>query len=196
MVGVDFSEKLIAGAVELTKREAVTKPPEFICADAVEYIAKRAAETVDGVITERFLLNLPDEATQRFVINHIYRVLRPAGRFLMCEASMQGFATLNAIRREMGLAEIDERSVDNLSAIRFEDREIEKFAIEEVGFRLITKVGFSDYFKISRVLHPLLAAPQEPRFDTRINELARRLQSVTKLRAGIGSNTLWVFEKP
>jgi SAM-dependent methyltransferase len=195
MVGVDFSGKLIGGAVELAMREAVTRPPKFICADAVEYIAKQAAETLDGVVTERFLLNLPDAATQRYVISQIYRLLRPAGRFLMCEASMQGFEELNRIRREMGLAEIAEKSGDNLSAIRFEDCDIERFTVEDVGFRMLAKLGFSDYFTISRVLHPLLVAPREPRFDARINELARRLQSVTALRAGVGSNTLWVFEK-
>jgi SAM-dependent methyltransferase len=195
MVGVDYSEKLVAGAVELANREALAKPLDFVCADAIEYIARQAADSWDGVISERFLLNLPDVATQRSVITQIYRVLRPAGRFLMCEASLPGFEALNHIRREMGLAEIPERSVDNLSAIRFDDDEIERFAADELGFRLVTKLGFADYFLISRVLHPLLAAPQEPRFDAPINALARRLQAIVPLQAGIGSNTLWVFEK-
>jgi hypothetical protein len=44
-------------------------------------------------------------------------------------------------------------------------------------------------------LHPLLVAPQDPRFDAPINEFAREIQARTDFMPGIGSNTLWVLEK-
>jgi hypothetical protein len=48
----------------------------------------------------------------------------------------------------------------------------------------------------TRVIHPLLAAPEPPRFDAPINDLARQLQLHAPMLPGIGSNALWVLEKP
>lgn len=195
MVGVDFSENLITGAVKLAEMEGVAKPPKFVCADAIKYVCDLAPASVDAVITERFLLNLPDVQVQQKVIAESFRVLRPGGRLLMCEGSMQGFRGLNSLRKALGLAEILETSADNMSARRFEDAEIEEFSTKQVGFHLIAKVGFSDYFAISRAIHPLLIAPEKPRFDAKINELARQMQLNRPLNPEIGSNVIWVLEK-
>jgi len=46
------------------------------------------------------------------------------------------------------------------------------------------------------VLHPLLVSPQKPRYDARINDLARKIQMHTPKDSGLGSNVLWVYEKP
>ena len=78
---------------------------------------------------------------------------------------------------------------------RFNDAEIEEFARDQVGFTLRAKLGYSTYFVITRVLHPLLVAPQDPRFDAPINKFAREIQDRMDFKPGIGSNTLWVFEK-
>jgi ubiquinone/menaquinone biosynthesis C-methylase UbiE len=195
-VGVDFSEKLIAGAQTLLGEMAVQHGPKFVCADAIQYVAEMNESSIDCFITERFLLNMPDEKTQRNLIRGVYRVLKPGGRFLMCEGSMEGFRNLNALRRSVGLGEIAETSADNLSAIRFEDAEIEAFVTEGVGFRLLHKLGFATYFVISRVFHPLLIAPETPRFRSKINDLARQVQMGLPFAPGVGSNVVWVLEKP
>ena len=83
-----------------------------------------------------------------------------------------------------------------MSSLRFADEEIERFAREEAGFVVADKIGFSTYFLISRVLHPLLVAPDSPRFDAPINDLARLIQLHDDPRPGVGSNVLWVLEKP
>src|SRR3981081_1711738 len=105
---------------------------------------------------------MPDVETQHSVIRKIHRVLKRGGTFVMCEGSMEGFRALNALRKSMDLETIDETSADNLSAIRFEDRDIEEF-VSKIGFELVEKLGFATYFTISRVLHPLLVAPESPR---------------------------------
>jgi len=48
---------------------------------------------------------------------------------------------------------------------------------------------------MARVLHPLLVQPQRPRFDARINELAKEIQIHLPFEPGCGSNTLWILEK-
>jgi SAM-dependent methyltransferase len=198
LTGVDFSQVLIGGAARLLEQNAreLVSTPAFARADAVEYVRGLPAQSVDVFVTERFLLNLPDAATQREVIRNMHRALRPGGLLLMCEGSMEGFRGLNRMRTAMGLAPILETSADNLSAIRFEDEEIESFACKELDFSLLDKAGFSTFFVISRVLHPALVAPQAPKFDARINTLARELQLQVPFEPGIGSNVLWTLQKP
>ena len=195
-VGIDFAEKLIEGARTLcvAERPPLAHSPNFVCDDAIAYVSRLADNSVDAVITERFLLNLPSPEMQRFVIRDCFRALRRGGRLLMCEASGDGFAALNDLRVACGLSTIAETSTDNVSAIRFQDAEIERF-ISEIGFRLAGKLGFSTYFIISRVLHPLLVQPLPPRFGAPINMLARVIQSRLPLNPSFGSNVLWVLEK-
>jgi len=195
--GIDFADRLIDGACRLaaSERPPLARPPEFICGDAVAYLSQCATGSADAVITERFLLNLPGRDVQRAVIADCFRVLRPGGRLLMCEASDDAFNALNRLRVATGLPAIPGTSTDNVSAMRFDDAEVEGFA-REVGFRLADKLGFSSYFVISRVLHPLLVSPLSPRFGAPINRLARIIQSHLPFAPGFGSNVLWVLEKP
>jgi SAM-dependent methyltransferase len=145
-------------------------------------------------LTERFLLNLPSREAQLRVIRECHRALKPGGRLLMCEASAEGFETLNRLREACGLEAIPETGVDNVSAIRFREREIEEH-VRQVGFHASEKRGFSQYFITSRVLHPLLVKPLPPRFDSPINRLARDIQANLPMHPGFGSNVLWVLEK-
>ena len=195
LTGVDFAEKLIAGAQVLVEKEKPAMTPAFVCADAVAYIHTVPDASLDHVITERFLLNLPDQDTQRRVIREALRALKPGGSLVMCEGSMAGFRELNRLRAAMGLPEIEERSGENVSAIRFEDEELETYC-SGLGFQFVNKLGFRDYFILSRVLHPLLVAPQPPRFNAPINDLARQIQTRVPMAPDAGSNVVWVYRKP
>jgi hypothetical protein len=113
----------------------------------------------------------------------------------MCEGSRKGFLALNDLRLSIGLEEIAETSAENVSSMRFDDLEIERFVTEEVGFMLIEKLGFSMFFAISRVLYPCLISPMQPKFEARINSLAREIQENTPMTPGLGSNVLWVMQK-
>jgi len=197
MRGVDFAPKLIEGARSIKQQWAgrLQCEPEFVCDDAVAHLQKQPERSWDAIITERFLLNLPSSKSQQQVIRDIFRALRPGGMFLMCEGSEDGHEGLNRLREQVGLAVIPRNRADNISARRFHDAEIERFATKDVGFKLTCKLGYSSYFLIARVLHPLLVHPQEPRFDAKINEFAMRIQQHTAFSPGYGSNVLWVFEK-
>jgi SAM-dependent methyltransferase len=188
--GIDFSQAMIDGANTLKQAGDI----RFICGDAIAHIAALAAGSLDGVLTERFLLNLPSKPAQHSFIREVARVLRPGGLFLMCEASMEGFRGLNDLRTSVGLDATPETGTDNVSAIRFADSEIEKF-VDEAGFDLRQKYGFSAFFAMSRALHPALISPQKPKFKSKINDLARQLQEQLPFAPGIGSNVLWVLRK-
>jgi ubiquinone/menaquinone biosynthesis C-methylase UbiE len=198
LTGVDFADELVAGAKSLLElnQDSLQSHPEFHCADAVKYIEQVPDHSLDYILTERFLLNMPDESTQHAVVREIYRALSPGGRFIMCEASNNGFRALNELRAKLGLEIILETSADNISALRFDDEAVEKFLIEDLGFDLANKLGVSTYFTISRALHPALIAPLPPRFGAKINSLAKDIQLQLPFDHGIGSNVIWVLDKP
>ena len=193
--GVDFSEHLINGARALADSASIANKPQFECADAVDYLRNQSTNSIDCVISERFIQNLPSVEWQHSVIGDIFRVLRPGGRALICEGSETGFERLNDLRDKVGLSRIPATSADNISAIRLNDTSFEQYC-EKIGFRLLRKCGYSLFFLITRVLHPLLVAPASPRFDAEINNLARTMQSHSPFEAGYGGNELWVLEKP
>ena len=113
----------------------------------------------------------------------------------MCEGSRNGFRALNDLRGKVGLSIIPDTSAENISAIRINDDDFENYFQSELGFNLRQKLGFSQYFVISRVFHPLMVAPLRPRFDSRLNDLARLIQENMDFSPGYGSNVLWVLEK-
>ena len=43
---------------------------------------------------------------QQFVLNNIWKTLRPGGRYLMIENTFEGFEALNSVRRTVGLTNI------------------------------------------------------------------------------------------
>jgi ubiquinone/menaquinone biosynthesis C-methylase UbiE len=197
LLGVDFVEKFIKGAVQLrdSRLDRLKSVPRFECADAIAYLKALPSSSVEYVITARFLQNMPSEQVQRELLVEMHRVLTPGGRLLMCEGSEDGFGALNDLRHAVGLDRIPATSADNVSAIRLRDTEMEAYA-ESLGFSLHSKLGFAHFFIMARVLHPLLVKPQRPRFDARINELAKEIQMQLPFEPGHGSNTLWILEKP
>jgi len=197
MTGVDFSEVLIQGAETMRTAFAgrLRTVPQFILGDAIAYVRRQADESVDCILTERFLQNLPSRESQHGMLREAARILRKGGRLLMCEGSQDGFDALNGLRETVGLARIPASGPENVSALRFDDTEIERYAENEAGFSRIAKVGFSTYFVVARVLHPLLISPLKPRYDARINDLARKIQTHTPKDSSLGSNVLWVYEK-
>jgi len=197
MTGVDFSENLIGGAEALRSayEGQFLTTPRFILGDAIAHLRSLPDQSVDTILTERFLQNLPSRESQNGVIREIKRVLRDGGRLLMCEGSQDGFDALNNLREAVGLSTIPASGPENVTALRFHDAEVEGFVEREVGLNKLAKIGFSTYFMVTRVLHPLLVSPQQPRFEARINDLARKIQDHLPKESTLGSNVLWVYEK-
>ena len=197
MVGIDFADNLVEGAKILTEqaRHELQSEPQFIQGDAIKHLKGLADESTDYVITERFVQNLPNRGVQTQIVEQAYRILKKGGRLLMCEASEDGFNNLNQLREKVGLSVIPATSADNISAIRIVDPEFEKDAESRVGFKIVKKLGMSNYMLMSRVLQPLMTHPLPPRFDSSFNQFARLIQEQTEFMPGFGSNVLWVLEK-
>jgi len=170
-LGLDLSESMIEAAVQRSKGLKLNGSIQFRVANVLDMQIE--PESFDVVITERLLINLPTWEDQMTAIKSIYSILKPNGRFLMMEATLQGVDKLNTLRQKVGLNPIAHSTKKNWWINRFNEERIGKFLGEYFHIEKIQKFGM--YFFISRVIHPLIVAPEEPRFDSKINEVARKI---------------------
>jgi SAM-dependent methyltransferase len=202
IVGVDFSETMIAGAHALLDEEFAGQAraaPEFVCANVFDFVAQTDHGEFDLIVTERLVVNLPSEDLQVQLINSCLDRLTVGGRLLLVEGSAQGFHLLNQIREKCGLTVIPDRYQGNESSNKLDERTIEAVAAGRKDVVLRSIPNFSFYSIMSKVLHPLIVRPAEPKFNSVINDSAREVQAALNaldVRMGtVGAAAAWLFEK-
>ena len=196
LIGIDFSSEMIKGANLLINefKKSIKSRPIFYEGDATTYTPPKDSEPIDTVITERFLLNLPNEEMQYKVIKNIHTILKPGGTYVMIEGTKDGLGILNNVRKIAGLDPILDRDKQNLSSLKFNDSKLENFLINL--FNIIDVKTFDLYYLISRVIYPAFIRPEEPKFDHMINTLARELDQVINFSSkGIGHVKGYILKK-
>jgi ubiquinone/menaquinone biosynthesis C-methylase UbiE len=183
-LGLDFSAKMLEGAASLVQHFAadLKSVPTFQQAD-VRHLAF-ADSMFDCVLSERCVLNLPSRDDQWRTIREVHRVLKAGGQYLLVEGTEDGLERLNDLRAKMGLEPIPSVSAENASSLKFREAELE--TVLAPLFVIAKKHYFGLYYLISRVVHPLLAAPENPKFDSKINAIARQLSGVLPFDAELG----------
>jgi SAM-dependent methyltransferase len=166
IIGIDFSEGMIERA--LADRATLPSNASFHKADVLK-LSPDYFGTFDGALSIRCLINLPDWATQQRALENIASLVRPGGTFVLIEGLDEGRASLNQLRQAVALEPMPvvwhntdfqrERTLDFLDGY----------------FRLEREIGFGTYDLVARVVHPLLVAPNPPKYDAFINEIAARL---------------------
>jgi ubiquinone/menaquinone biosynthesis C-methylase UbiE len=113
---------------------------------------KEADASYDTVVVIRVVINLHDWPRQLQALRECSRVLKPGGRLLLSEATLQGWQRLNQFRREWLLADIPMPAF-NL----YVDEDLVTAAVAP-ELELVELVNFaSTYYVGSRVIKPLLA---------------------------------------
>ena len=185
-VGVDFSDKMVALG-QSKSRDAGYEDRVRFQVGAVPGLPEGLGE-FDYALSERCLINLDGESTQRRAFLEIMSHVKPGGYYLMIESSVQGLERTNELRQMLDLEKIDppwhnifldEISVPNWAT--------DEFSLEEV-------IPFSStYHFLSRVVYARLAADKgEPlKYDSDINMLACRLPVV----GNFGPARLWLWHR-
>jgi len=200
MLGVDFSENLVSGARGLVERfrPSLKSIPEFRRGDLFEFL-RTDDEQFDFIVTERVIVNLPTEELQDQAIRALIGKLKPGGRYLMMEGTQEGFATLNRVRRAAGLGEIPDRYAGNESSRKLPDERV-RAVVEATGAAdTVAEENFSLYNLVSKTVHPLFVAPEEPRFSGKMNECAavaqRALDEAGLSLPDVGAGKMWVIRR-
>lgn len=175
LVGIDYS----TGAVDKAGKKYRSLIEQGKLSFAVGNILEKEPEYVgkfDAVITERCLCNMKTAINQKKALEIIKDYLKPSGRAIICEPSLQGYDAVDKVRAAFGLVPL-KRHWHN---ILFDERIVNECEF----FEKKERYTFGVYTLISRVFHPLLVHPDEPRFDSDINRIAAEICKVVMADKG------------
>jgi ubiquinone/menaquinone biosynthesis C-methylase UbiE len=171
IVGADYSDEMIRRAQSEPWPEesagAADKASFQVC-DVLE-LSPEFAGTFDVAITERCLINLSSWEQQQQALANIASVLNPGGRLIFIEGSKNGRDQLNEIRMQAGL-DVMPTVWHNID---FEEQQLLEYTSQ--FFEVDKQLHFGVYDFIARVVHPLTVAPEQPKYDARINQVAAQL---------------------
>lgn len=164
---IDYSDNMI----EFAKRDEsdVNKSVQYQCASVLELPYED--ESFDVVTTHRCLMALLDWELQKDALLEIKRVLKPGGTYVMMEGTFDGLQRLNFFRRKFDLPEIEPDGRDRLHTLKFHESELRTFC--KPHFEIMREQRFGMYYFLTRIVHPMLVAPDSPRYDNKINEIAK-----------------------
>ena len=149
-------------------------------------------EAYDKVVAIRVIINLGEWERQRRGLLECARAVRPGGRLLLSEATIQGWQRLNKLRREWRLPDIPMPAFN-----QYLDQDAVVSALSP-PMRLVAISDFaSTYYLGTRVLKPLLIRALGADIDVADPE-AEWNQMCAQLPAWgeFGTQKLFVFEKP
>jgi ubiquinone/menaquinone biosynthesis C-methylase UbiE len=191
--GIDFTREMIIQAKDIQHKFTVKKSVKFYTGDVTQMQFNN--EEFDIVISERCLLNLPTKDEQWQAIREIARVLKPDGKYLMLEGTIQGLQQLNILRSTFNLDPIlDADPRYNWFSNKFDEAEMIPIVMK--SFPELEHIQrFGMYYFISRVIHPLLMAPEQPKYNAKINEIAKLIATHIPNFEDIGHVALFIFRK-
>lgn len=191
--GIDYSENMIEGAKELLARG---NPPikgtvHFKHASVLELPFQDGH--FDVVTSSRCLMALLDWNLQKQALNELHRVLKPGGMLVLMEGTFEGLEKLNAARGKFGLEAIAPDGRDRLITLKFHEQELLDFC--KTGYELQRIQRFGMYYFLTRIVQPLFVAPDKPRYDHKLNDIAREIARVFPDFEGLGHLVAFIFSK-
>ncbi len=191
--GIDYSEKMVEGAQQLL---AETNPTlrgtvAFQHASVVELPYETGS--FDVVTSSRCLMALLDWDLQQKALVEIHRVLKPGGLYVMMEGTFDGLERLNDMRTRFGLDAIAADGKDRLFTLKFRERELMDFIRPYYSLEHTQRFGM--YYFLTRIVQPLLVAPDRPSYDHKLNEVAREIAKLVPDFEGLGHLVGFVLAK-
>ncbi len=180
--GIDYAENMVSFAHKRTAEVAPNAKIDFRCASVEELPFD--GEKFDVVTSHRCLMALLDWGRQQKALLEIHRVLKPGGIYVMMEGTFDGLDRLNFYRRKFNLTEIEAGGQDRLFTLKFHEKPLAEFCAPH--FELLRTQRFGMYYFLTRIVQPLLVAPEKPRYDHPLNEVAKAIAKVVPDFESIG----------
>lgn len=190
ILSVDYSPKMIENAKILLSEQSQNNLKgkiEFQVLDIREL--SKIKGVYDIVISERVLINLDSYDEQIKTINVIETILKPKGKFIMCESSTKGLEMINYERKKFKLESIkmpwhnnyidDDRLNNDLNKIRLNLKSINHFS--------------STYYFLSRIVYAHYADKNNLKIDyeSEINKMSYNLPCL----GNFSQTKIWEWEK-
>jgi len=191
--GIDYSENMIAGARDLLRdhHADLMARVQFDHASVLEL--PFADGHFDVVTSHRCLMALLDWEKQQAALREIHRVLKPGGVLVLMEGTFEGLHRLNAARAKVALEPIEPDGRARLITLKFHEEDLLRFCrpyyLHEATHR------FGMYYFLTRIVQPLLVAPEAPSYDHKLNAVARELSRFFPDFDGLGHLVAFVLSK-
>jgi ubiquinone/menaquinone biosynthesis C-methylase UbiE len=169
--GIDYAENMVMFAKRHVAEEGADLKIEVEQASVLSLPFKD--ESFDVVTSHRCLMALLDWKKQQSALMEIARVLKPGGVLVLMEGTFDGIERLNNWRVRFGLSEIDAAGRDRLTTLKF--RESELLAFVESTYELQRTQRWGMYYFLTRIVQPLLVAPEQPTYSHKLNEIAKTI---------------------
>ncbi len=184
VLGVEYAPEILKKALPLAKENL------SFCQGDVRELEGISSDYYDIAISERSLINLNNLKEQSIAIDQIHRVLKSGGKYLMLETSKQGIERLSFYRQKFNLSPI-KVPWHNLP---IDDEWL--FAYTKDKFAHIQTVFFDTYFLITRILHPLYVAPEQPSYTNKLNVIASQIsKQIPDFNGEMSQIKLHILEK-
>jgi ubiquinone/menaquinone biosynthesis C-methylase UbiE len=180
--GLDYAENMVAFAQARAQKEFPDLPVAFHHGSVTAL--PFADNTYDVVTSHRCLMALLDWERQKQALDEIARVLKPGGVLVLMEGTNDGLDRLNYYRRKFGLSEIDAGGKDRLLTLKFDEKPLLDYV--DACFEVQRVQRFGMYYFLTRIVQPLLMAPEPPRYDHALNAVARQIAKLVPDFEGIG----------
>jgi len=180
--GIDYAENMVAFARAKTRELTPQLDIDIRQADVLHL--PYADATFDIVTSSRCLMALLEWERQKSALVEIHRVLKPGGQLILMEGTFDGLERLNAYRRKFDLGEIEADGRSRLITRKFHEKELLEFCSRFYELRETKRFGM--YYFLTRIVQPLLVAPEQPRYDHKLNEVAKQIARQIPDLDGIG----------
>ena len=191
--GIDYSDEMIASAKQLFHQSSPDLRGTVTFRQADVSALPYDGAYFDVVTSSRCLMALLDWELQKKALIDIARVLKPGGMLVLMEGTFDGLDKLNQARNIFGLPSIDAGGRDRLFTLKFHERELLDFCKPLFINEWIKRFGM--YYFLTRVVHPLLVAPDSPKYEHKINEVARQIARLIPDFEGMGHLVAFGFVK-
>jgi ubiquinone/menaquinone biosynthesis C-methylase UbiE len=191
ITGVDYIPEMIQNA-RTALREASKSLRGAARFDIGNTLALPFPEgTFDKVTSVRVIINLGKWERQLTGLAECVRVLKPKGRLILSEATLQGWSRLNQLRYEWNLPAIPIPHFNN-----YLDEDLVRKALEDSCDLVEIKNFASSYYVGTRVLKPLIAklAGREDQIANPMTELNRWF-ALLPAGGDYGTQKIFVFRK-
>jgi ubiquinone/menaquinone biosynthesis C-methylase UbiE len=189
--GIDYALNMIEFSRRRTAEAAPALAIDFRHASVLELPYDDAG--FDVVTSSRCLMALLDWELQKRALVEIHRVLKAGGQLVLMEGTFDGLARLNFYRSKFGLPEIEPEGRDRLLTLKFHEKDLMEFC--DPYFELQRTQRFGMYYFLTRIIQPLLVAPEPPRYDHRLNEVAKQIARIVPDFESIGHLVGFVLRK-
>jgi ubiquinone/menaquinone biosynthesis C-methylase UbiE len=189
--GIDYAQNMVAFAQAKTRE--LTPQLDIDIRQADVLALPYADATFDLVTSSRCLMALLDWERQKKALVEVHRVLKPGGQLILMEGTFDGLKRLNACREKFGLSEIEADGRSRLLTLKFHEKELLEYCSKLFEHTQTKRFGM--YYFLTRVVQPLLVAPEEPRYDHKLNEVAKQIARVIPDFEGLGHLVGFVLRK-